>query len=58
MRGSTKSVGSTNKHSTIDNVAVKQTFTDEEIESIKKYMQSNSESSRVQYKRLPKKYSS
>ncbi|WP_193559382.1 HNH endonuclease signature motif containing protein [Metabacillus litoralis] len=59
MRGSTKTAESTNKYTQVENVAIKQTFTDEEIESIKKYMQSNPESIIKDYlKNTPPEYTS
>ncbi|MBM7602819.1 hypothetical protein JOC75_000789 [Metabacillus crassostreae] len=48
-----------NQQSTVDNVAVKQTFTDEEIEAIKQYMKSNLESNIKDYlKNTPPQYTS
>ena len=59
IRSSAKTAGSTNKYTQVENVAVKQTFTDEEIESIKKYMQSNPESNIKDYlKNTPPQYTS
>ena len=56
---SAKNAVSTNKYTQVDNVAVKQTFTDGEIESIKKYMQSNPESNIKDYlKNTPPQYTS
>ncbi|TXC85784.1 hypothetical protein FS935_19180, partial [Metabacillus litoralis] len=59
IRSSAKSAGSTIKYTQVENVAVKQTFTDEEIESIKKFMQSNPESNIKDYlKNTPPQYTS